>query len=261
MEFFSHISESSATDFKSVFENSKVVHYTPAGIETAQLAAFYTSKAAELGIPLIYEEDPVTGEIRVNHWTEIKYISGKETDSYKHSNKYQPLHTDYGYFAFEIYTSFFYCVEQADFGGATTFIDVDRVVSILERIDPALLHALQETKISFGRKDNPLTNNQDFILSRDTLGWKINWNYYRALNDAVNHELVQTFRHFLDDHIEKSGELMSLRLQPGEAVFFQDRRVLHGRNSFLGARQLNKGGIAKEVPVQIINLLRQNDGK
>lgn len=27
--------------------------------------------------------------------------------------------------------------------------------------------------------------------------------------------------------------------------FFQDRRVLHGRNSFLGERQLNKGGILK----------------
>lgn len=260
MLFFGTTDEQ-AQNFKAFFEGHKVVHFQRSLQPTGQPDSFYKAKAAELGIPLIYEEDPVTGEIRVNHWTEIKYIAGKETDSYKHSNKYQPLHTDYGYFAFEIYTSFFYCVEQADFGGATTFIDVDRVVAVLERIDPALLKALQETKISFGRKDNPLTNNQDFILSKDAIGWKINWNYYRALNDTVNQELVQAFRQFLDDHIEKSGELTALRLGPGEAVFFHDRRVLHGRNSFLGARQLNKGGIAQGLPPEVLNLLKQNDGE
>ncbi|MCB0539625.1 MAG: TauD/TfdA family dioxygenase, partial [Bacteroidetes bacterium] len=163
------------------------------------------------------------------------------------------LHTDYGYFSFEIFCSFFYCEKQAEFGGATTFIDVDTIVKILKQVNPQLLEHLQATKIHFGRKDNPIAHNEDYILQKDEMGWKINWNYYRALEDKSNNELVEGFKLFLYKHIEKSGELLSLKLEEGDAVFFHDRRVLHGRNSFVGKRKLNKGAIAKNIPENIFN--------
>lgn len=241
-------------DFKSVFENTKVVHVKHA-FQQESIPDYYKGLAQTVGIPLIYEEDPVTGQVHVNKWTEIKYVADKSTDSYKHSNKSQPLHTDYGYFSFEMYSAFFYCEAQAKFGGATTFIDVDRIVEILEWENKSLLQQLQERKIQFGRKGNPLAQNEDFILQKDNVGWKLNWNYYRAKDDAVNSDLVESFYSFLNDTVEKSGELLELKLQPKEAVFFHDRRVLHGRNSFIGERQLNKGGIAKELPQSVLELL------
>lgn len=254
MQFFTQY-KSSEGNFSNVFNQFKVVHVLE---EDKNSDAYFRELSQQCGIPLIYEEDPITGVIDINKWTEIKYEPEKINDSYKSSNKSQPLHTDYGYFSFEIYAAFFYCVTQAEFGGATTFIDVDTVVSILESVNPKLLNSLQKQKIHFGRKENPIAQNNDFILQQDQFGWKINWNYYRALGDVSNRGLIEDFKDFIDHYIEKSGELTELKLQPGEGVFFQDRRVLHGRNSFVGNRQLNKGGIAIEIPQSVTQLLTQS---
>lgn len=252
MQFFTQYSPNQS-NFHEVFKNHGVVHVL--NNDHTDTDTYYRNLSKTCGIPLIYEEDPVTGIIDINKWTEIKYEPEKSNDAYKSSNKSQPLHTDYGYFSFEIYAAFFYCVTQAEFGGATTFIDVNTVVSVLKSVNPVLFNRILEQKIHFGRKDNPIAHNDDYILQKDALGWKINWNYYRALGDLNNKTLIEDFKDFLDTHIEKSGELMELKLQPGEGVFFQDRRVLHGRNSFVGNRQLNKGGIAVEVPENIMKAL------
>lgn len=240
--------------FSKMFKNTKVLHILEQ--DNMDTDTYFRQLAKSAGICLIYEEDPVTGEIRMNHWTEIKYEPEKSNDAYKNSNKSQPLHTDYGYFSFEIYAAFFYCVTQAEFGGATTFVDVDTVVKILQSVNPQLFSHIQKQKIHFGRKGNPIAQNEDFILQQDQLGWKINWNFYRALGDSENKTLIEDFKDFLDTYIEKSGELLELKLQPGEGVFFQDRRVLHGRNAFVGQRQLNKGAIALQIPREVGQLLK-----
>ena len=252
MKFFSSFN-AYENNFSEVFSTSKVVHVLNDYEQGADI--YFRSLAQQCGIPLIYEEDPITGAIDMNKWTEIKYEPEKAYDTYKSSNKSQPLHTDYGYFSFEIYAAFFYCATQAKFGGATTFIDADTIVKVLKDVNPQLFQVVQQQKIHFGRKDNPIANNDDFILQQDELGWKINWNYYRALSDTKNQALIEDFKDFLDHYIEKSGELTELKLQSGEGVFFQDRRVLHGRNSFVGNRQLNKGGITKELPKEVAEMI------
>lgn len=252
MNFFTSF-QHNQTDFSDVFRQHKVVHVLHN--QSVDADTYFRNLSKECGVPLIYEEDPVTGEIDLNKWTEIKYEPEKSDNAYKSSNKSQPLHTDYGYFSFEIYAAFFYCVTQATFGGATTFIDIDTVAEVLHSVDKQLFERIQSQKIHFGRKDNPIAHNDDFILQKDAIGWKINWNYYRALGDTRNQTLIEDFKAFLDNYIEKSGEMKELKLLPGEGVFFQDRRVLHGRNSFVGNRQLNKGGIALSVPEVIRQLI------
>lgn len=256
MHFFTKYNERALDNFKAVFEQHKVVHVTT-GLLDIDPDSFFKELAAKAGLPLIYEEDPATGQINVNEWTEIKYEPENASNTYKSSNKFQPLHTDYGYFSFEIYAAFFYCVTQAEFGGATTFIDVDTIVGILKDVDQRLFNKIQKHKITFGRKGNPIAYNEDFILQKDPIGWKLNWNYYRASGDKVNQGLIEDLKGFIDHYIEKSGELKEIKLSPGEGVFFQDRRVLHGRNSFIGDRHLNKGGIALEVPKEIQQILQR----
>lgn len=257
MVFYSEFSsDNNIDDFKEIFNNSKVVKIHTNFSSMDEVDNYFRLLAQKLGVPIIYEEDPISGKIEPNKWTEIKYEKAKEFDTYKHSNKFQPLHTDYGYFSFEIYTSFFYCISQAKFGGATTFIDAETVVDILKDSDKELFDLLVKTPIHFGRKDNPLTNFTDCILSKSDTGWRINWNYYRALSDKNNILLVERFKYFLDNNIEKSGELLALKLKPSEGVFFKDRMVLHGRNSFIGERQLNKGGIALNIPNEIFQYIK-----
>ncbi len=248
MKFFSTVNQEDLINFEQLFNDHKVIKVELDSVPNELLGDFYRKLASRVGIPLIYEEDPITGEIIQNKWTEIRFEPSKSKSTYKHSSLSQPLHTDYGYFSFDMPVSFFYCVTAAPFGGATTFIDADKIVDVLKAVDSELFELLLDTPISFGRNDAELTNRVDKILSKDEIGWKINWNYYRAQNDLKNLELSQRFKCFLDDYIEKSGELFEVYLKKGEGVFFHDSRVLHGRNSFIGDRHLNKGALVFELP-------------
>lgn len=258
MNFFETFS-GNISEFNELFQKTKLVHVLPNKVGLSA-DAYFRKLAAACGIPLIHDEEPATGKLVIDRWSIIEYNPAKG-DTYKYSNTAQPLHIDYSYFSFDIYAAFIFCEKQAEFGGATRFIDVDTIVQILETIDKTLLERLQNTIIQFGREGNPVANKKDFILSKDDLGWRINWNYFRAKEDIVNITLVEDFKRFLDDYIEQSGELKELKLQLGEGVFFHDKRVLHGRNSFIGNRLLNKAGIVTTVPDIVKKLIaegRQN---
>jgi alpha-ketoglutarate-dependent taurine dioxygenase len=245
MNFLAKYDPSQKLSFAEVFKIHKVVHVHNIPVDES-VSSYYKQLATSVGYPMIYEEDPQTGKIEANKWTEIKNNQEADQTSYKRSNTYQPLHTDYGYFAIEVFASFFYCEKQASFGGATTFIDAAKVADLLRKIDLQLFESINQTEIRFGRGDHPIANATSPILSQDEQGWKINWNYYRAKGDLKNSAVIEDFRSFLETYIEKSGELTEIKLQANEAVYFHDRRVLHGRNSFWGDRHLNKGGITQE---------------
>ena len=68
---------------------------------------------------------------------------------------------------------------------------------------------------------------------------KLTWNYYRC----EPCKLRDDFHHFLENYVV-GGELTDgIALLPGEALFFKDEDILHGRTSFIGRRWLIKGGI------------------
>ncbi|MFN3523343.1 MAG: TauD/TfdA family dioxygenase [Phenylobacterium sp.] len=71
------------------------------------------------------------------------------------------------------------------------------------------------------------------ILYRKAGRSKINWNWFRVLPDqgeAVA-RLREDFREFLEKMIE-DGATAAFRLQPGDALFFRDDEVLHGRKAY-----------------------------
>lgn len=253
MNFFK--APTSIVNFNESFKNTKVLHIKKPQDLEGELDLYYKKLAASAGFPIIYREDPVSGIIEENKWSEIKYNKSYNNKRFRYSNTSQPLHTDFSYLQIDFFASFFFCIKQADFGGATTFIDVDKIVEILKNIDINLFDELLKTKILFGRGDNGLTIREDYILSKDEIGWRINWNYFRVNFTSDKNKLAIRFKNFLDTRIEKSGELHEIKLKPGEAVFFHDRRVLHGRNSFIGERCLNKGAIALNLPESIANIL------
>lgn len=254
MNFFETFS-GNLSEFNDLFQKTKVVHVLPNKMDLSA-DAYFRKLSAECGIPLIHDEEPATGKLVIDRWSIIEY-NPEKCGTYKYSNTAQSLHIDYSYFSFDIYAAFIFCEKQAEFGGATRFIDVDTIVQILEVVDRTLLDQLQNTIIQFGREGNPIANKKDYILSKDDLGWRINWNYFRAKDDIANLKLVESFKLFLDSNIEQSGELKELKLKPGEGVFFHDKRVLHGRNSFIGNRLLNKAGIVTIMPEIVKKLIAE----
>ena len=63
---------------------------------------------------------------------------------------------------------------------------------------------------------------------------KINWNWFRVLPDQGNQiaALREDFRLFLEGMEQASPAVASFRLNAGEAVFFRDDEVLHGRRGY-----------------------------
>jgi hypothetical protein len=143
---------------------------------------------------------------------------------------------------FELDVNFFFCTEQAEIGGATTFIDSDDLIYILEKFEPALYEKLKTLEVDFGKGEDQRKKRK--IIDTDERGIKLNWNHFRVMpdNTAEVLEMCDQFHNFLEKKIVEGGLLFPVYLKPGDAAFFQDDRLLHGRNSFYGARTLIKGG-------------------
>lgn len=245
MKFFREIevdADQEIEGFKDLLESTKVLVLRKS--PTEHDSQFYENLARTAGFVTMFEENHVSGELS-RSWLEIKYVPEKSELTYKNSNHYQPLHTDYAYFSIEVEISFFYCVEQAEIGGSTYFIDTDRVAYILKKVDPELYQEVTTVPIKYSRGSDEFSFNEDLILKPTPSGkYEMTWNYFRVLRaDADSMALAEKFRSFLETHVERCGEFVSIKLQPGDAVFFRDREVLHGRSSFIGNRHLNKGGI------------------
>ncbi len=226
---------------KDTLKKYKIVHLKDVP-ETIDTKTFYSDLTDKMGEIVNVDEDINTGNSNINErWTDIRYDKANEF-TFRHSNTRQPLHTDGAYMNTELDVNFFFCTENAEIGGATTFIDSDDLIYILEKYEPELYQKLCTVVVDFGKGENQ--RKQRLIIDRDDRGIKLNWNYYRVLpdNKPETIEMCEQFHRFLEDKVVAGGLLTPVYLKPGDAAFFQDDRTLHGRNSFYGARTLIKGG-------------------
>lgn len=229
MKFIKKIIAKNSNQIKKELLEFKVLHVTPERVENFE--SFYIDVANQIGTIFCSEEDFITKNKTGNLWSEIKYIEEK-SESFSHSNTRQPFHTDGAYELNAPDISFFYCVERANFGGATTFIDSDVLIKCLSFCNGDLLKKIKNTIVYHYKGDD---GKKALIL--DDKNW--NWNYFRAEKS----NLVEEFHNFLEEKIYKSGIYESVYLNPGDSLFFWDKKVLHGRNGFIGNRHLKKAGI------------------
>lgn len=194
---------------------------------------FYKELANKIGSLALMEEDLKTGNKNGNYFTDIKYPVDFISSSYSHSNTRQPLHTDGSYESKTPNIVFFGCLKKAKYGGATFFIENNLLIEVLNFYDKNLLYDLLKTEITFSKGNDC---KKSFIIDRNNL---LNWNYHRC----DSNELTERFHKFLEDIVIKGGLVDQIILNEGDALFFKDSMVLHGRNSFVGERWLIKGGI------------------
>lgn len=213
----------------SELQTTKIVQTI--GVDTSiSLNEFWDRVSENIGDCMLLSEDPVTGERVGEKWLEIRYDSSIK-NAYRHSSNAQPLHTDGSYVGESPYISFFYCIKQAKVGGATVFLDSDELISILKEIDPELLDDLCKTSICFS-KDKDYKRRP--IIDFDEDGSSLNFNYYCVDPNETEFakSLVERFHDFLQTQIVGENKTYPIKLKPGEAVFFHDNRLIHGRKSF-----------------------------
>lgn len=190
------------------------------------------------------DEDPITGVAGDGLWSTVAYDPA-HPDTFRHSNTAQPLHTDGSYVAEPPEIVFLVCRRPARQGGATLFLDGHDLVRLLGMRQPSLLTALVHHRVGFAkggsRVDEPV-----ITLARD--GPRLRWNYFALAADQAPgaRQVAEDFRAFLADGAG-ALPLRSVTLAAGDAVFFRDDRVLHGRDGFSAdepdGRFLWKGGL------------------
>jgi Taurine catabolism dioxygenase TauD, TfdA family len=208
---------------------------------------FYRSVSEAMGEIQPIDEDKKTGTLTGERWIDITYDPA-EPNKYRSSNTRQPFHTDDSYIEIagaEGRVTFFYCESQASIGGATTFLKSEDIINaLLFDEELQLLDDIQKTKIKFSKSNSVKVRS---ILNEDDAGKIWNWNWHSVDEDNSKEALnvAKRFHEFLENRILMAGLALSVHLMPGEAVFFHDHRLLHGRNAFFtkesGGRKLIKG--------------------
>lgn len=243
-EFHHTDNETAPERFREVIRENKVTIYKglPLGMD---YKAFYENLAKNAGNYVKLNEDYRTGEQKENQdeWLDIRFDESKKTETFRHSDTRQPIHTDGAYNSFTWDVTFFYCLTYAPIGGATTFIDGVQVVDLMETYETSLLRELEATDVIFDK--GQFQEKTSKIIRYDEKGPLLNWNYYRISdrNSPEVRDLCERFHWFLENKIVGAGLMNGAYLKTGEAVFFHDDRVLHGRNAFFGNRHLMKGGL------------------
>jgi alpha-ketoglutarate-dependent taurine dioxygenase len=201
--------------------------------------AFYDSNFAAIGKPVPLAEDVTvgdrdkqrTGEI----WSEVRY-DPRHPDAYRHSANAQPLHTDGSYIPEFPNATLMACVANAGEGGETTFIDAKDVVETLEAEDTQLLNALLSRTIPHARSGDR-RDEKVFDIRGDGI-W-VNWNYY-CVDQQIDNEgraLADRLFHFLGSSSQIKAKTVGIKLDPGDAITWKDRRVFHGRNGFVATQE------------------------
>jgi hypothetical protein len=239
--------EQSKKDLAEALRDNKVVHAAEYNLDMP-VEDFYTGFADSIGEPYNVDEDILSGKRKENRWIQISF-DPEIQDRYRTAKTRQPLHTDDSYA--ELYdqknVQFFFCKSKSALGGATTFFDLDQLVDCLKLDgEEELLNRLLSTNVNFEKQGSKKVRK---IIDKDEVGYLANWNYYciDKNNTEAALKLVEEFHEYLETRIITAGLVLPAVLEVGEAVFFHDDRLLHGRNSYFasvkGERCLVKGKI------------------
>ncbi|MBD2451078.1 TauD/TfdA family dioxygenase [Nostoc sp. FACHB-152] len=249
MEFYKKIEftspEQTKKDIQEAIEKYKIVHFVGFDFQI-DIHDYFTEISDCLGLVIDMDEDKDTGKRTGQRWIDISYDPARP-NKYRSSKTRQPLHTDNSYLNHHDAVNYFYCLSQAQVGGATFFLDSDLLIKVLELDNEyQLLEDLKTIPVCFSKQGVSKTTP---IITEDELGLRLNYNYYPIDPDNTPEakDLVERFQLFLENRVHNSGIYTDIILKKGDAVFFHDERLLHGRNAFFtsnkGDRVLLKGSV------------------
>jgi len=222
-------------------DQNKIFHLK-SSISKDQVRNFYENVGNNIGKLYHLAEDVNVGDRnnqRKNEiWMEVRYDS-KIPDAYRHSSNPQPLHTDGSYVTNYPNSTLMCCVANSTVGGETIFLDADDLVKILENKDNELLKFLSTNEILHERSGDK--TNRKIIEIKDNK-YKVNFNYYcvSKKNPKSTLENVEKFFNYINTSKEVKDKIKAVKLNVGDAVFWKDSEVLHGRNGFVPTKDSDR---------------------
>jgi|TARA_B110000027_G_scaffold132202_1_gene157898 alpha-ketoglutarate-dependent taurine dioxygenase len=217
-----------------MIEGNKVFHLI-SNTPKDRIRDFYEKIGNMVGKYKLLAEDVNLGD-RSNQqankiWMDVRYDSNIN-DAYRHSSNPQPLHTDGSYNPNFPNATIMCCVTNTSSGGETIFLDLKKLVEILKQDDPELLEFLFTEDILHERTNY---TNKKKILFIENKKLKINFNYFcvSKKNSEKSLKNVEKFFKFINTSEKIKKNISPIKLNAGEAVFWKDSEILHGRNSFI----------------------------
>ncbi len=197
----------------------------------------YENLADELGV--IEECRPVNDKTKtISKSRDIK--PNPDLYHFYAANTRQPLHTDYAYFPIDKSPDWvlMYCLKPSQLGGTTRFLSSKSLIEIMNRYDPDLLDKLSvDVTWKYVGEDGDVIHKKPIME-----GENINWNYWQIksdLNDKLIMDIRESFFKFLENAIvDGSIYDFSKVWTRGDLIIWNDKKILHGRDSFLGDRWL-----------------------
>ncbi|MES2651652.1 MAG: TauD/TfdA family dioxygenase [Bacteroidota bacterium] len=220
-------------EIRKALENSKVVHIK-SGWHISNLREHYDVITEEVGKCIMIGEDfTVGGKQTGEKWIEIRYDNDiPDIAAYRHSKNAQPLHTDESYIEDFADIMFFYCINKAEIGGATTFVDGPVLIDFMRKTNPDLLNKLVGHDIKYKKADEERVS-PIIWFDKNNIP-RFNFNYYCIDHEETveNKALNKEFFDFLQNYVVGTYMIKEICLNPGDAVAWWDDAVLHGRTAF-----------------------------
>ena len=218
---------------KRELRKNKIIKIIPE-FYLGNLRDFYEVLTENLGKTILIGEDFENEGIQTNEkWLEIRYDADiPDLAAYRHSKNAQPLHTDESYIKNPADIMFFYGVNKAVKGGATTFIDGPVLIEYMKENAPDLLERLMNTNVRYKKSGEERI--EKIIDIKEDGAIHFNYNYYCIDEGETegNKKLNKDFFDFLENHVSTSDMIEQVLLNPGESVLWWDELVLHGRTSY-----------------------------
>ncbi|XP_068188284.1 trimethyllysine dioxygenase, mitochondrial-like [Antennarius striatus] len=160
-----------------------------------------------------------------------------------------PSHTDGTYFQEPTGIQVFHCLKRDGTGGRTILVDGFYAAEKVRERSPENFELLTRLSIRHEYIDNNSSHKVHFEGIGPVLNvypWNkelylIRYNNSRKLINTVPHYLLQQWYVAVNDlstELRRPENQLLLKLTPGRMVFLDNWRVLHGRESFTGQREL-----------------------
>ncbi len=174
------------------------------------------------------------------HW-DVQSVPGAANIAY--TAQQLDWHQDLLYFESPPGVQLLHCLKQAPSGGETLFLDAVAAADSFEAKHPddfVLLSRFQFT-YQYANEQVALTQRRPLFapatdkFSHRRVFWSPEWQGNLSLHKAVRRH-YEAFAAW-EKHLGEAPQL-SLKLQPGTAVLFDNHRMLHARNAYAGERHL-----------------------
>jgi len=175
---------------------------------------------------------------QTNFGTSFEVISKPDPNNLAYTALALPLHTDLPNQELPPGYQFLHCIANDAEGGGSVFADGVAMAEALRESDPAAFDLLAEVPIPFRFHDG----DYDIRVHRPVINLtnrgdvhEIKWNAHIAGTFDMEPELMEpyyrAYRAFMALTRDPAFQLR-LKLEAGEMVVFDNRRVLHGRDAF-----------------------------